>query len=419
MPVDSRSRRPPRVALFGQFGMGNIGNDASLEAMLLTLRHIAPDAELTVICSEPDIVAERFAVPAIAWRRPPLPAGLARQLNEALLRIPYRIVGPFRAARIVREFDMLLVPGTGMLDDFGERAGGVPYVVLKWTAAARLVGCRVAMASIGAGPIHGRLSRLFMVTAARFSDYLSFRDEPSRDFIIRHAGTGTQSEVFPDLAFGLPVPERMAEPDVDLALGVMRYRGWSHANDETFRSYIARLAEFASDFLASGRSIRLVIGETADEDAIAALRAAVSARAGGVLAARLLYEPVRNITDVMRQMASARMAVATRFHNVVAALMVGTPVLSLSYGTKNDVLLADMGLGAFTAHVETFETAWLAQRVASLEAQREGMAGRIGERVAAYRMSLARQGRMLARMLGTADQKDAGAASIVSQEARP
>src|SRR5690606_2129021 len=44
----SRSRRipPKRIGVFGLFGCGNAGNDGSLEAMLLFLRRVRPDAEL-------------------------------------------------------------------------------------------------------------------------------------------------------------------------------------------------------------------------------------------------------------------------------------------------------------------------------------------------------------------------------------
>lgn len=417
MAAEALPRRRPRVALFGQFGMGNIGNDASLEAMVLTLRHVAPNAELAVVCSRPDIVTERFGLPAIAWRWPAPAQGAARRLNAAFLRAPHKAVSLYRAARVLRDFDMLLVPGTGMLDDFGERAGGVPYTVMQWTLAARLVGCRVAMASIGAGPIHGRLSRAFMMSAARLCHYLSFRDAPSRDFVVRHARIDARSEIYPDLAFALPVPPAATGRRVDLALGVMRYRGWSNASGGIYQIYIDRLAQFATEFLASGRSIRLVIGETADEEAVMLLRAAVAARSGDALAGRLLYEPVRDFVAVMQQMASADLAVATRFHNVVAALMVATPVISLSYGSKNDVLLADMGLGAFTAHVETFDPVWLNERVSALSGRRDRISAGLGVRLAAYRAALARQGHELARLLDATGQGAPGTGAILNQEA--
>ncbi|MGZ8999043.1 MAG: hypothetical protein ACXW2T_09320, partial [Allosphingosinicella sp.] len=47
--------------------------------------------------------------------------------------------------------------------------------------------------------------------------------------------------------------------------------------------------------------------------------------------------------------------VATRFHNVVSALIQGRPILSIGYATKNDVLLAEAGMGELCQHIEHLE----------------------------------------------------------------
>ena len=49
----------------------------------------------------------------------------------------------------------------------------------------------------------------------------------------------------------------------------------------------------------------------------------------------------------MHQMAETRIVVATRFHNVVCALKMKKPTISIGYASKNDVLLAEMGLAEF------------------------------------------------------------------------
>lgn len=391
-----------RVALFGQFGMGNIGNEASLEAMLRMLRDRMPHAGVAVICSGPEGTAARFGVPAVAWTRPPIRNRHLRRVNEALLRIPYKIVGPFRAGRIMRRFDVLLVPGTGLLDDFGERAAGGPYTILKWVAAARLVGCKVAMASIGAGPIHSRASRMLMMAAARLSHHLTFRDAASRDFVVRHGGCGAGMVVYPDLAFALPAPEPpapVAPGAGPIALGVMRYRGWTNSDGGIYRQYIRKLAVFACEAIRAGRRIRLVIGEITDEQAVTDLRAALAGMGGEAMLRATEYAPVRDIHDVIRQMSGAEVAVATRFHNVVAALMAGTPVISLSYGAKNDILLRDMGLGAFSTHAETFDPAWLSERVEALAIERACHVAEIRRRVTAYRKDLAEQADVLCALM--------------------
>ena len=46
----------------------------------------------------------------------------------------------------------------------------------------------------------------------------------------------------------------------------------------------------------------------------------------------------------MREIAPVGTVVAIRYHNVISALKLSKPTLSLSYATKHDVLMADMGL---------------------------------------------------------------------------
>ena len=54
-----------RIGLFGNLGSGNIGNDASMEAVLnyLTVNH--PEAVLDAMCAGPESVQERYGIPAI------------------------------------------------------------------------------------------------------------------------------------------------------------------------------------------------------------------------------------------------------------------------------------------------------------------------------------------------------------------
>ena len=66
-------------------------------------------------------------------------------------------------------------------------------------------------------------------------------------------------------------------------------------------------------------------------------------------------QPAASLRDVMEQIAETDLVVATRFHNVVCALKLARPTVSLGYARKNDVLLAEMGLGAFCQHVEAID----------------------------------------------------------------
>jgi Uncharacterized conserved protein len=54
----------PRVGLFGHLGSGNIGNDASLEAMLTYFSSEQPGTILDAMTLAPEAVKDRYGVPA-------------------------------------------------------------------------------------------------------------------------------------------------------------------------------------------------------------------------------------------------------------------------------------------------------------------------------------------------------------------
>lgn len=412
--------RRPRIALLGHFGVGNLGNEGSLDAMTLIVRQRFPDAEITVICSTPEAVSARTGLNAVAWTRPELRNPILRRLNGALLKLPYKMFGPVRAWRILRDFDIVIVPGTGLLDDFGERPQGVPYVILKWVFAARLSGRPFVMACIGAGPIRHRLSRFLMTSAARMATYLSFRDQASRRFVAEHVARAGASKVYPDIAFSLPVSLRSEKARTTkplIAIGVMHYRGWSNGDGGIYQRYIARLAEAVATLIRRGYRMRLVIGEEGDAAAVADLHAAVVDRLGPAIEADIEHAPARSLSEVMQQFNGAEAAVVTRFHNLVCALLAGTPVASLSYGAKNDLLLEDLGLDDFAAHVERFDPDWVVERLEALRANRSAYADRISPQLAAYRRALEEQARELHALISAAASK-AGALVEQGAEAR-
>ena len=71
--------------------------------------------------------------------------GRARKVVEKLTDL-------YLTMKHIRRFDVVIVPGTGILDDFGERPYGMPWDILRWCIGARLLGAKIAFVSIGAGP---------------------------------------------------------------------------------------------------------------------------------------------------------------------------------------------------------------------------------------------------------------------------
>ena len=56
---------------------------------------------------------------------------------------------------------------------------------------------------------------------------------------------------------------------------------------------------------------------------------------------------VRTFADLTSAMAPVGTVVATRYHNVMCALKLAKPTISIGYAQKNLSLMADMGLAEF------------------------------------------------------------------------
>lgn len=99
------------------------------------------------------------------------------------MHYPRRAVGFGAAFLLARRLDLIIVPGTGILDDFNENPFGWPFTMLRWSLAAKLAGTRLAFVSIGAGPVRHPLSRFFIRQASSLSPFRSYRDQVSHDFM--------------------------------------------------------------------------------------------------------------------------------------------------------------------------------------------------------------------------------------------
>ncbi|MEK1886683.1 MAG: polysaccharide pyruvyl transferase family protein [Phyllobacterium sp.] len=394
-----------KVGLLGQFGSGNTGNDGSLEAMLNFLRASRPDAELICICSNPKAVTEHYDVDAISIGGIPDRGPKFNQINRLLGGIPRRLLS-FRAAlNQLKGTDLVIVPGTGILDDFQETAFGWPFVILRWCLAARLRNASIAFVSIGAGPITQPLSRLFLKTGARMAGYRSYRDDLSRDFMKSIGFDVRRDPVSADLAFALPPADEPVVPaghDVRVGVGVMSYSGWKKAGEKgelIYRTYLKKLETLITWMHERGLEVRLLTGDSVDRQAVTDIMKMIDSHdlADGP---RIIAEEMTSLHDVMAQIAQTDIVVATRYHNVVCALRMERPVISIGYAEKNNALLGATGLSEYCHHVETFDVDVLKQQVTRMLADRTRLAGEVKRGVAVFHAKLAEQEAVIRGKLG-------------------
>jgi polysaccharide pyruvyl transferase WcaK-like protein len=135
--------------------------------------------------------------------------------------------------------------------------------------------------------------------------------------------------------------------------------------------------------------VRLLIGDVAyDQRARQDLRAFIEERGDGYSNGSIIDDPGTSVDDVLAQLAATDFVVASRFHNVLLALMLGKPVLAISYNEKVDALIASVGLTEFCQDIERIDLEKMNRQFDELEKKANSTRQQLQRNAEACRLAL-------------------------------
>jgi polysaccharide pyruvyl transferase WcaK-like protein len=405
-----------RIAFWGNFGTLNLGNECTLAAAVCNIRNRLPEAGLIAICCEPADTASRHGIGAVPMSERRVVAGGGRGPKAwRILGHIVREAGAWaRAFRHASSIDMLLITGCGILSDQGEGTLGLPYELFKWSLVTKLRGKKLLFISVGAESISRPLSRALLKAALRLADYRGYRDTHSAK-LLQSLGFRTDHDVVcPDLAFSLPrygaaigspvTIERGGLRRRAVAIGLYNYRGrgeGSPDNAAAYHSYLDRLGSLILWLQAHDYLVRVIIGDFAyDEEVRLDLRAALARRGMVLTEPGFSDEPAVSFEQLLDQLSTIDFVIASRYHNVILALLLAIPVVSLSYEGKNEAVMSDLGLGDYCQTLDDFSVERLLQQFQRLESNSDSLRVMIAERGAANRARLEQQYDLILGMVG-------------------
>jgi polysaccharide pyruvyl transferase WcaK-like protein len=377
---EHRTKRA-KIALFGHFDSSNFGNESTLQAFLHHLRLFQPDAEVICISTGPEATARTHHIEAIpiaerfinSWTPENL---LMRVLRWICVGLPTEAYQWVKGLIRLGGTNMLIVPGTGLLTDADGLFNWGPYGLFKWSLIAKVCGCKLVIVSVGAGPVYEALGRWFVRSILSLADFRSFRDASTKEYL-KGIGCRTDNDlVYPDLAFSLPkavIPHREVKNSRRsvIGLGVMVYAGkYSVAtpNDTTYQAYLKTLVGFVKWLLAHEFDVRLLSGDLPDirarQEFMVLLREQLSVCDEG----HVIDEPICSVESLLSQIVATNFVVATRFHNVLLALLCDKPVISISFHNKCESLMSAMGLSEYCLDINDLKTDRLIEKFCQLEA---------------------------------------------------
>jgi polysaccharide pyruvyl transferase WcaK-like protein len=243
---------------------------------------------------------------------------------------------------------------------------------------------------------------------------------PSKTFM-ESIGIDTQEDaIYPDIALNLPAPRpprrrKGKDAPITIGVGVMAYHGWRNdpaSGAKIYAAYLDKIADFVLWLLHRGHVVRVLMGEVSDRRAVDDLLAAVRAQRPALAEGAITFAPAHTLHDVMQQMAETDIVVATRYHNVVCALRMSKPTISIGYAEKNDALLREVGLGEFCQHIEHLDVDLLEAQSARLLADRAAFERKLREVQAQFQVRLREQEDLLAAIIGSAARAPAVTTAI-------
>ena len=303
---------------------------------------------------------------------------------------------------------MLIVPGTGLLTDAYGLLGWGPYNVLKWSLMAKVCHCKLLFVSVGAGPIYGALGKWFVKSALSLADFRSYRDNSTMQYLKGIGFRADNDRIYPDLAFSLPeaaIPEaeipyqdtkKSRRPVV--GLGLMEYAGKysvSRPSNEIYIAYLDNLVRLVTWLLAHEYDVRLLSGDLGDTRARKKFRDLLR----GSLSVRdeihIIDEPIVSVENLLSQIAATDIVVATRFHNVLFALLCSKPVISISFHHKSASLMKAMGLSEYSLDINDLKSDTLIKKLCDLETNASKLKPLIREKAEEFRKTLDEQYKLI------------------------
>lgn len=435
--TNSESRR--RIGIFCHGGTQNLGDEALFAAVIQNVRLRLPDATVIGFTINPKDSQERHGIPCFPIRRtsevesassPNVPCnstvsnpseptrnrGVLARLKRLVRAMPGLRLAALGTRRFVRAvaavlaeprflvhsyrrlsgIELLLVAGSQQLNDGYGGAWGFPYTLLKWTLLCKFMGTKIAILSVGAGPIDSPISKFFFRRALNWVEYRSYRDAFSSR-LIQNMGVRGSHPVFPDLAYSLrfAAPAKPPEKTSLTIVGInpVPYYDnfyWYSPDPARYNDYVQKFARFSDWLVKTGHGVLFFPTQTrADVLTINDIHVALN---GSSQSLNILpRNAIRTFEDLISEISRADIVIANRYHGILISLILNKPVLAVAYHEKSRALLEQVGQGEYVLDIKDFKTEDLIERLKAMEANATTIRARIAESMAPLQEALQAQ----------------------------
>lgn len=306
-----------KIAVIGNYGATNIGDDAILTAILGELA----GHKITVFSAYPEMTKPLFGTKAA----PLFPLGF---------RSFYRN-GFKESVQALKKCDVVIMGGGGLFQDSRLYACFLWSWQVFWVKMFRKP---LFICATGVGPLKTRIGRWLTKWAYSQANIVTVRDQYSAD-VLKKIGLRREVYVTADTVFKFKKPE-FAKSRVKNSY-IISLRPWLKYNKKILSIFASFLQELKE---TKGAEFIFVSMQQIREHDLRMIEPLVSKLGGEI------YLP-NHFSDLLQIMETAEFAIGMRFHFMIAAILTQTPLLPVSYAPKTEELFEDSELRGYVSNV--------------------------------------------------------------------
>ena len=311
-----------KIGIVGNYGNNNNGDEAILAGIIEQVKshYNITVKEIVVFSNNPPQTSNRFGV---------VSAPLYYKRSSATLTFIHTIK---KNSSLIRELDLLIIGGGGILMDFYNREAqlfGSYGLMAKWGKVPYIVyGC-------GAGPITSAVGKFFIRNLVNRSASTTVRDPKSMQ-LLKKIGARKEIGIIGDPSFALPsiVKEKSQDRIRKIGITVVPYYNlayWPEADDIKYENYVQGMADNLDEIVLV-KDVDITLFSTKfphDVDVTVDVfnRMKNSSRVT-IIKDNLAPE------ELIRISAEQDMLIGTRLHSIYLAVNAQTPIMAISYHHK-------------------------------------------------------------------------------------
>jgi polysaccharide pyruvyl transferase WcaK-like protein len=369
------------IGILGPWGSGNLGDAAIQEAVKYNLKKILHSCEITGLSRNPEDTNKRHKIKSydisnvlVNYKFNSIESinnkkilkifikisNLFLSIINLIVNILIQFFSIYKVVRLLKKLDMLIISGGGQLDDYWGGAWAHPYILIKWSLAAKLAKIPIVFLSVGVDTLNSNLSKIFITTALRLAQYKSFRDNNSQKFI-SSLGISTNNGVFPDLAYSYQVNsieklDKGHDEKMTVGISPISLGAWTDENYSLYDHYLTILVSFCKYLISNDYNVVFFpTQERMDTPIIQKIEAELRQDANFQRTKYIYPNDQIKVEELLYAITKMEIVVASRLHGILLSTLVSKPVLAISCNKKVTTLMNDLGLKEFIIDVNHIE----------------------------------------------------------------